>query len=244
MLLKNNKIKFITINILLSISSIIQSNDTTLSSLPSPYNSLEAILPFDDHGWYFNGQWIEILLKKNNIKVAIEVGSWLGKSTRHIASLLPENGTLYAVDTWKGSICQQPNNDPFNCAHKVPTLYEQFLSNIIHAKLTHKIIPLRMTSLQASKELASLTQMVDFVYIDAEHDTESVLQDMQSWYPYVSGKRGILCGDDWTWESVKIAVKRFAQIHHVSICAEGNFWVIIENGKCNEYTFSNASIFE
>lgn len=235
------KLKYIILFFIQSLSILnVQAISDNIQNLPTPYNSLEKILPFDDHGWYFNGQWIQLLFKNNNIKTAIEVGSWLGKSTRHIASLLPAHGRLYAVDTWKGSLCQQIDNDPFHCAHKVPTLYEQFLSNVIHANLTNKIIPIQMPSLKASKELSSLIQQIDFIYIDAEHDTESVFKDMEAWYPYISGKRGILCGDDWSWESVRIAVRNFAQIYNVTIYTGENFWFIVENGQYNELSFLQA----
>lgn len=233
------KNKLISLCILQFSSGLLLSSN--LQDLPAPYNSLQKLQPFDDHGWYANSQWIEFLFKNNTIKTAIEVGSWLGKSTRHIASLLPDNGTIHAIDTWKGSACQQPDNDPFHCAHKLPTLYEQFLSNVVHANLTSRIIPVRMPSLQAAVELSDLKQTIDFIYIDADHDTKPVFDDLEAWYPYVSGKRGILCGDDWGWESVRIAVRDFAQKYNVTIYAAHNFWFIVENGVYSEKSFLNTS---
>ncbi len=219
----------------------IQTNSEDVQNLPAPYNSLEKILPFDNHGWYGNSDWIQCLFKNNNIHTAIEVGSWLGSSTRHIASLLPTDGMLYAIDTWQGSAEHQPGNNPHGVAHKLPTLYAQFLSNVIHANLAHQITPVRMTSLQASEYLSHLKQHIDFIYLDAAHDTESVLEDMEAWYPYVSGRRGILCGDDWSWESVKKAVRIFAQKYQVTIYAHQYFWFIVENNQFDERSFLNAS---
>src|SRR6266852_6085497 len=75
--------------------------------LPEPYNQVE-ILPFHSHGFYSNAQQLEALIRMYNVKTIIEVGCWLGTSTRHMASLLPASGKVYAVDHWKGSAEHQP----------------------------------------------------------------------------------------------------------------------------------------
>jgi predicted O-methyltransferase YrrM len=202
----------------LSLNGIIFS--TNLSDLPSPYNELKKVLPFDAHGWYGNGPQLQELITKNNVSVAIEVGSWLGLSTRHIASLLPLNGTVYAVDHWKGSAEHQVGHGAYYKA--LPYLYEQFLSNVIHAGLTNKIIPIRMYSLDAAKELINIQP--DLIYIDAGHETEAVYADLKAWYQYVKHTNGILCGDDWMWGSVRKAVEKFAKENNLIVNPSENFW--------------------
>lgn len=145
------------------------------------------------------------MIKSNGIKIVIEVGSWLGASTRHIASLLPSGGLVYAVDHWLGSAEHQQGQIFWNPA--LPHLYEIFLSNVIHAGLTEKIIPIRMESLEAAKQLNYVRP--DLIYIDAGHETDAVLADLNAWYPYVQG-HGILSGDDWGWSTVRNAVVAFA----------------------------------
>ena len=197
-----------------------------LSSLQEPYSQLTELLPFNNHGWYLNGECIKQLFKHNKISRVIEVGSWLGLSTRHIASLLPEGGYLFAVDTWKGS-----EEHETNIAWKIllPKLYEQFLSNVIHAKLIDKIIPVRMTSLQAAEFLKSECGKIDLIYIDAAHDTKSVFEDLNAYYSYVEGNSGILCGDDWLCDDVKEAVRMFAKNNSLTIFYEYNFWFLKDN---------------
>jgi len=227
--------------------SILQTNDEiSTESLSKQYNSLKKILPFDAHGWYTNEKWITMLFNHNKITSAIEIGSWLGKSTRHIASLLPMSAKLYAVDTWKGSVEHQSKKRT-DVYDKLPTLYEQFLSNIIHAKLTDKIIPIRMTSLEAASYLKSIKQQISLVYIDAAHDTQSVLQDVEAWYPYIAGRKGILCGDDWNWRDKKTnlypiqeALHIFGQKYNLTIYAHENFWFIVENGQYETRSFLHA----
>lgn len=192
--------------------------------LPEPYNSIE-VLPYDPHGWYLNGEQIEALMKSRPIKTVVEVGSWLGKSTIHIASLLPEDGKVYAIDHWLGSHEHQPGQIAHHEA--LPRLYEQFLSNVIHKGMTKKIIPIRMDSLTAVHEIKARGVHVDMVYIDASHDFFSVYYDLCSWYPLVREK-GVLCGDDWAWEGVNAAVRIFAEQASLEVRANGNFWMLVE----------------
>jgi Methyltransferase domain len=178
-------------------------NDAQADSLPPPYDEAQ-ILPFLEQGWYNHAAFFEDYLKRNPVKTVIEVGSWLGTSTRHIAKCLPEDGKIYAVDHWLGSeehqsghLCWRP---------ELSKLYEYFLSNVIHEGLTAKIIPVRMDSITASK---ILSVEADVVYIDASHDTDSVYLDLKAWFPHVKSG-GILCGDDWGYPTVEEAVRRFA----------------------------------
>lgn len=192
-------------------------------SLPKPYNELKQVLPFDGHGWYSNKRPMKQLIRDRNAKVVIEVGSWLGKSTRHIAEQLPKNGKVYAVDHWKGASEHQPGQ--FADCKDLSTLYDQFLSNVIHAKLTHKIIPIRMSSVEAAKHLSNVVP--DLIYIDASHEFEAVYQDLTVWFPYVKG-HGILCGDDWGFPEVRQAVEKFAAEHNLTIEVKAPFWCFYE----------------
>ncbi|MDE3046242.1 MAG: class I SAM-dependent methyltransferase [Verrucomicrobiota bacterium] len=193
-------------------------------ALPEPYEGVVP-LPFDPQGYYNleNAEQIERLFAQNKIEIAIEVGCWLGTSTRHIASLLPSGGKLFAVDHWLGSSEHQPGGVEYQPA--IHYLYHQFLSNVIHAGLTDKIIPVKMNSLDA-KDLLSMVDP-DFIYIDASHETEAVLDDLRAWYPLIQGD-GIFCGDDWGHPPVATAVKIFAEERHLMIEAHDNFWRLIK----------------
>lgn len=193
--------------LLLSISSI-------QADIPDPYRSI-TVLPFDGEGWFSlaNRAKLEEFIQAFNPSVAIEVGAWLGCSTRFIASKMQDKAKVYAVDTWLGSIEHQ--QDP-----RLPFLYQQFLSNVIHTGLTDKIIPIRMRSLEASQ---ALNVQADLIYIDAAHDTESVKQDILVWYPHLT-QDGILCGDDWGWATVRAGVVQAAQALGLQIFAVDNFW--------------------
>lgn len=179
-----------------------------------PYDSIK-LLPFDEHGWFGNSSFIQDIFVENEPIIAIEVGSWLGCSTRFIANLLPETGKLYAVDTWLGSNEEAHLHDP-----RLSQLYHIFLSNVKHAGLEEKIIPIRMKSLEAAK---ALNIKADFIYIDASHETADVYQDILAWNDHLT-QNGVICGDDWQWNSVRIAVEQAALKLNKMIFFQDNFW--------------------
>ena len=136
--------------------------------------------------------------------------------------MLEEGSVYYAVDHWEGGA--DILNDK-NWAKLVPTVYQQFLSNIILSNLTDKVIPVRMESLAAASKFNELGIRADLIYIDAAHDTQSVLNDLYAWYPILS-EGGILCGDDWSYGngSVSSAVIEFAKKERLQINRFGEFW--------------------
>ena len=180
-----------------------------------PYDSIDD-LPFDGHGWFSNKAPLEKVMNEKQPKIVIEIGSWLGSSTRFLAEKIVEGGKVYAIDTWRGS--------PGEAIHlqdsRLPYLYQLFLSNVKHAGLTHQIIPIRMESLEAAQ---ALNVMADLIYIDASHDTASVIADIMHWQSHLNPD-GIMCGDDWLWGSVRNAVEQCAVSLDKKIYAEGNFW--------------------
>lgn len=185
-----------------------------------PYANLQK-LPVYDFGYYHNASNIEKLFNEHEINVVIEVGSWMGGgSTKHFAQLLKKRkGVLYAVDTWLGSTTQQVGEVHYQ--QELHQAYDHFRSNMIHWGYQETVIPCKMTSLEGSEYLKSVKP--DLIYVDAEHTFEAVLEDLQVWYPLLND-HGILCGDDWSWTSVKAAVEVFAEQKNLDIESCGNFW--------------------
>lgn len=204
------------------------------SDLPQPYSLIKILPEYHFSGYFLNESQLSEIFSKNDIRVVLEVGSWIGGgSTKYMGELLKQKkGTqkkgkqkkflLYAVDHWLGSSTQQPNEVHWQSV--LDCVYQQFLSNMIHWKLTDVVIPCRMKSQEAA---ASLNVVPDLIYIDGEHTTEAVIEDLKLWYPFVKN-RGILCGDDWIWDSVRIAVTIFATENNLDIEASGNFWRLHE----------------
>lgn len=185
------------------------------NEISEPYRSIE-VLPFDSHGWFGNATQLSDCFDEIQITDVIEIGSWLGCSTRFLANAIPANGKLYAIDTWRGS----PEEEVHQKDPRLTYLYQQFLSNVIHAELTEKIVPFRMSSVEAAR---ALNVKADLIYLDGAHDTASVYQDIIGWYPHLK-EGGIMCGDDWLWPTVQTAVIKGAKELNKSIYTSKNFW--------------------
>lgn len=182
--------------------------------LPHPYNTI-TVLPFDSGAHFGERQvaGLSYLIALSQAKIVIEIGSYLGASTRYIAKLLPDGGKVYAVDHWLGN--EEWKKQP-DFQEKQSLFYQKFLSNVIHEKLCHKIIPMKMPSLEAAQQI---TITPDLVFLDGSHDYESVYQDITAWYELVKDQ-GILCGDDYNWgesKPVKRAVDTFAQENNLVV---------------------------
>lgn len=180
--------------------------------LEPPYCLIKK-LPFDPQGWFVNQQPLIEILKSHKIRDVIEIGSWLGSSTRFFAENLAEDGHVYAIDTWLGSIEHEGDE-------KLPNLFQQFLSNMIHLDLAWKITPIRLPSLEAAQ---TLPIRADLVYVDASHERADVYNDIMHWYPHLNEK-GVMCGDDWNWESVKEGVIDAAFELKQETKTDDNFW--------------------
>lgn len=126
----------------------------------------------------------------------VEVGTWRGKSAAYMTVEIINSGLniqFDCVDTWKGSQNEMVHlNDPA-VIHN--TLYEEFIENM--KPVEGHFRPVRMTSLEAAECYDD--KSLDFVFIDAQHDYESVKSDILAWRPKVR-IGGILSGHDYGHE--------------------------------------------
>jgi predicted O-methyltransferase YrrM len=154
-------------------------------------------------------------LLTDRTQLIVEVGSWLGLSTRFLADEAP-HATVVAIDHWKGSSeHQQPKFSEI-----LPVLYETFLANCWDYR--QRIVPIRTSSIQGLKLVAGLGLTPDLVYIDAEHTYEAVVADLEATLNLFS--KTVIVGDDWNWPGVQQAVREVAERRRLSIYVEGVAW--------------------
>lgn len=177
----------------------------------------------NQHGWFLEDA-AEVLSSflNEDTKLIVELGSWVGKSTRHMLEAAP-NATIIAVDHWKGSAKSQhmPKRKKM-----LPTLYETFLVNCW--KFKDRLIPLKSDTLSGLQEIHDNDLSPDLVYIDADHSYEMVLKDIRKTIELFPNAQ--IVGDDWLWRGkrrpVERAVKECAEEFGFNIETIGNTWYL------------------
>ena len=137
--------------------------------------------------------------KTGSAPSVLEIGSWAGRSA--IEFVKGGASTVTCVDTWEGS-----KNDEGTKGYdgSQGTPLEVFDRNTSHLAAQGIIKRLVGKSPEAAEHPA-LQETYDIVYIDAEHDYDSVVADIKAW----SRKAGfVVAGHDYhVFESVRSAVK-------------------------------------
>lgn len=189
-------------------------------------------LPEDLQGWGGADPIFVDLIAEKKPKVIIEVGSWKGMSAVTMGEACRAQGlkdtAIICVDTWLGS-----EEHILNCQselkpdHGYPTLYRQFLSNVINRGLQEWIVPLPTTAASASVVFELLGVQADLIYIDANHQTAAALADMEAFWPRLA-PGGVMFGHDISFASVMNAVTEFTTFRglQISWSTRNDFWVI------------------
>jgi len=156
----------------------------------------------------------------------VEVGTWKGMSAAYMAVEIINSGKnikFDCVDTW--DFVPSQTEIPL---HMFDNLYEVFLKNIEPVK--HQINPVKALSWDGAAFYKD--NSLDFVFIDAAHDYESVKKDINAWYPKVK-KEGIIGGHDYTWcDDVRRAVNEFFK-NKTIYESEGCWFVLLNENNEN-----------
>ncbi len=164
------------------------------------YEQMEyPTIPKDVEGWTDYGHlYAEQIKSLPPGSTFVEVGTWMGKSIIHAgqqARLHNKPINFICVDTFKGD-----PNEPY-CVERVKQLggstLPTFLKNLERYELSKSIQYLESDSVSAAKAFPD--NSVDFLFIDASHDYESVRDDIAAWYPKVK-LGGIIAGHDYANE--------------------------------------------
>lgn len=128
--------------------------------------------------------------------VIVEIGSWKGRSTIWLAkgSEAVHGGKVYAIDPHVGS----PELKELGYQEK-HTL-EEFSLNIRMAGVESVVKPVVKTSVDAMKDWSL---PIGLLWIDGDHEYESVKEDFFGWEPYVVEGGIIALHDTYGWEGVR-----------------------------------------
>lgn len=179
-------------------------------------------LPLDESGWLAdaNRQRLTALMLELQPSLVVELGSYCGLSARLLAGLLPPGGLVVAVDHWTAPNPESLARPEAEWCRSLPNTYHRFLSNVVAAGLQDRILPVRMGTLEAA---LALDVTAGLIYVDAGHGTREVMEDVLAWWPRLAAG-GVLCGDDYGFPAVRLAVEGCAQILGTKARVTGGFW--------------------
>lgn len=161
----------------------------------------------------------------------VEVGSWKGRSGTYMGVEIVNSGkeqNLVCVDIWVGSTEHQ-GMDILN----EDGLYLEFQKNIepVNAQRPGTIEFIRGKSMDVVDSIQNFS--LDFVFIDASHEYEDVIADINSWYPKVK-EGGVIAGHDYPhWPGVKKAVDEYFK--RGDFIAKEQCWIHQVGGKKDFY---------
>lgn len=174
-------------------------------------------IPLEETGWLADGPR-EALAEflGPHTQVVVELGSWLGMSTRFIAEHAPA-ARVVAIDHWKGSPEHQAK--PV-WSRMLPMLYETFLA--MNWEYRHQIIPVRETTQDGLRAVATAGIQPDVVFFDADHAQEAVAADVALAAELFPGTQFV--GDDFDDPGVAAAITQFVEQHDCSLTTAGSTW--------------------
>jgi beta-1,4-mannosyl-glycoprotein beta-1,4-N-acetylglucosaminyltransferase len=164
--------------------------------------------------------------------IIAELGSWKGRSLCSIVDIIKEkNLKVIIIDTFTGSKSETEGMASQADASK-ENIKEIFLSNISKFELHPDIY--QGTTHDISQKFSD--GYFDFVFIDADHAYESVLQDIQDWWPKVK-RGGLLAGHDCQWKPVADALT--TEFGHLVLTNWDNIWFIDKHKVYDCFTFND-----
>lgn len=155
--------------------------------------------------WYHDhGARLDIFKKaidKAKPGIIVEVGSFVGESAIFMADYLKtinRESVIVCIDTWCGGIDhweKVPEKLKFWFGR--PSLFYQFMGNVIVMGAQDRILPISMDSLNGARLLNLLHIVPQMVYVDGSHEEGDVLRDYEAfWRLLPSG--GVMLVDDLT----------------------------------------------
>ncbi len=187
------------------------------------YNQLKPYL----HGWFRPGNLALLSrLLPTNAQCVIELGAWLGRSTKYLCERCPD-ALIFSVDLWSNDYFETDSHydkaDPeFSKILHNHSIYDQFLSNLSSHGLTDDgkgLVPMKMDSTEALRIIHNLGANPDLIYIDASHHYDFVVKDIKMCLDLFPN--AVLVGDDWDNEDVRLAVEHVAHERKLSIYVQG-----------------------
>lgn len=171
------------------------------------------------------------------INIAVEVGILKGQYSRYICNILrPEK--FYGIDPFKlyEGYTDKPSID-FQSQEALDILANKMAELIPSINKPKQSVFLKKTSIEAASEFLDCS--VDFIFIDGDHQYNSVKQDIEVWYNKITPD-GVFCGHDYAEGSsvekfgVIDAVQEFVQQHKLRFAVTNDkykSWIVCKDNN-------------
>lgn len=208
----------------------------------NPWPDDPPAAPVVQWGWGIEGTDLLRAAVSPEASVVVEIGSLLGGSARFWAEHCPQ-AHVVCIDPWID--VRAASDRPF--LEHVPELVdwvvgrEDGLFDVFLASnwgLRDRLTPIRGFSPDALTEVVRHGVEPDVVYVDGSHVYEDVVADLsvaRSFFP-----TALVCGDDYTWPSVRDAVGYVAAVRGDEVRAAGNTFVIETTGDGTRHPAPSA----
>ncbi|MEX3858200.1 class I SAM-dependent methyltransferase [Paraburkholderia sp. BR10923] len=154
----------------------------------------------------------ELVSNRRSIHRYVEIGCYEGGSILALAMRFANRDIdFYAVESFMGNMDGSMDGWPLPSRRR-------FMDNLA------RYPTLRVTSVPGHSGLAANLfddASIDCVFIDACHETSAVLLDIDVWRPKLR-PGGLICGDDYGWDSVREAVQQ--RFTRVEVSPSGAVW--------------------
>jgi predicted O-methyltransferase YrrM len=165
--------------------------------IPSDFNEIFGYCNF--HELYHT-----MVTHVQNNSVMVEVGVLAGHSAGFMATLIKQskkNIKFYTVDPHP-DLYGQEAIDWYSQEFEIP-MYDLFLRNMKSIGVLDYITPLRLPSTRAANLFDD--NSIDFIFIDGDHATQAVIDDINAWLPKMK-TNSVISGHDYDHSTVKEAV--------------------------------------
>jgi predicted O-methyltransferase YrrM len=195
--------------------------------VPAPefYAAAEAADKIPGYMLWEELAWLAELAKGKEV---VEIGSWLGRSTKAIAATASK---VYAVDSWRGT----PNDLTGDQVKGGLEAYAEFCSNLAREINVGKVVAVPID--HAAEEFQNAAMWAehsghawnpDMVFVDGANDLESVKRDIATALGMLK-PGGIISGHDFAMESHPEVCKAVAELVPKAVVKAGTtiwYWQI------------------
>lgn len=150
----------------------------------------------DIKGWMSDYELTWLAEQATTHKVIVEVGCYLGRSTRTLAN--HTSGKVYVIENFLGV----PEEGPLS-PEDSRKLFLEFKENLQDHIDSKKVVIIHPDDLKTVRGQAIIP---DFVFIDGDHSYEAVSRDIKFWGSRLA-QGGLLSGHDCNYGPVKQALQ-------------------------------------